>query len=316
MCRRLRCKQLAAAAATNTTTLDSITSTSQVTVSPVARGGDAKGAMVQLMEHVHTMDRSEAYKHMCLAQDETQRLQSEIQDLSQQKQEIIPEREMPNLPETLTTARTDAKMEHATETTKAEGGSMANGDDNRSSKANGKPNNGESISTTQSVPTKDTPEECMRASGSWLDQGGKCSIEYLPNVKCYLITLVAAEGDSLIIPQSKDGLHFTITPRVDGRNFQSILIDITFRSKVISIGQYSFITICHGWGEDLDLLLLVCLVTTTRKTAKKPSARISSRHRLLFLRVRLNMTCKNSFKSIKNSLKSNHPCLLKTHSRV
>ena len=125
---------------------------------------------------------------------------------------------------------------------------MANGDDNCSSKANGKPNNGESISTTQSVPTKDTPEECMRASGSWLDQGGKCSIEYLPNVKCYSITLVAAEGDSLIIPQSKDGFYFTITPRVDSRNFQSILIDITFRSKVVSIGRYSFITICHGWG--------------------------------------------------------------------
>ena len=51
MCCRLRRKQLAAAAAMNATTLDSITSTSKVTASPVAPGGDAKGATVQLMEH-------------------------------------------------------------------------------------------------------------------------------------------------------------------------------------------------------------------------------------------------------------------------
>ena len=60
---------------------------------------------------------------------------------------------------------------------------------------------------------------CQRRKihGSWLDNNKKeyeskvCSIEYLPNVKCYQITLLAQTPNGCI-PQSKDELQFTMMP--------------------------------------------------------------------------------------------------------
>ena len=60
----------------------------------------------------------------------------------------------------------------------------------------------------------DTNINIKTAHGLWLDEGGKFTIEYLPNIRCYHITLTTSaqqSSNNTIIP-NRDDLQFTMSP--------------------------------------------------------------------------------------------------------
>ena len=153
---------------------------------------------------------------------------------------------------------------------------------NPSQKVTRKPNDGKHSSATQSQ-IKDPSNKHHRATGSWLDHGGKCSIEYLPNIKCYQITLTVDQNATINLPQSKDDLHFTMVPMDDNNNDKnngSALPLISYYEAQLYQLQdtKSFIY------ANLDLLLSTILPATSCKT---PSARISLDKNSISLRIQL-----------------------------
>jgi len=272
VCQRLR-KNFAANNATPSSAITSMPHSK----SPVARGGYVKDALVELMERVNAMDCNEAYKQMCLAQDEIRRLQSEIQDPSQESQEKVPQQEMSILTET----RTGVKMKDSSEMKAASSSFSYRGA--ISTQVNGNSKSDIFRNTADSAQLKKSSEKHMTLSGSWLNQGGNCSIEYLPNVKCYSITLVATEGDSLTTPQSKDSLHFTIAPAKDVR-FETIT---HFEVKLYQITDTSSSSAVIDQRRNLDVILSASLKTTTPKSATNPSGRISLDSNSISLRIQL-----------------------------
>lgn len=287
MCRLIRKrKKLEAAAATavSETLPSTISSAAQAPTSPILPP-TPQGALVELMERVHTMDSNEAYKQMCLAQDEIQRLQSEIHGVSQQSEGNTPQQETPILPEK---ACTDVKIQSSSERTKAAGSSTSKGEDS-SNEVNGKSNGGKHVTSKQSNQIKKKSTNCiMRASGTWLDQGGKCSIEFLPNVQCYSMTLATAEGNSLEVPQSKESLHFSIKP-VHGTNDRQFSSISSFEVKLYRLKDPIPPTTCSmDPGHDSDLIFSVTLSTTvSRETTRNPSGRISLDSNSISLRIQL-----------------------------
>ena len=273
VCRRLR-KLAVAAAGNNATT----SSSSQLAAGSITSASDA---LVELMQHTQTMDCNEAYKQMCLAQDEIRRLQSEIQ----QQQEMMPA-------DLLDTTRIDEEERKQSSEINTDGGGCREGEDAPSDKITLNP---KSSSTTpesaQNNNTKGTPGKCMRASGSWLDQGGNCSIEYLPNVKCYQITLTAvAENDSsILLPQPKDDLRFTMTP-FDEVPFSTATTSYYEAKLYLRIQQdtSSPPSPASVVEEARNLELLLSVILPTAGNATKPTARMSIDANSISLRILLN----------------------------
>ncbi|KAL7535267.1 hypothetical protein ACHAXR_006382, partial [Thalassiosira sp. AJA248-18] len=287
-CRRLR-KLLTAAATADATAAASAVGKSSAVAPAAGTGDEVNEAMVELMEKVQTMDCNEAYKQMCLAQDEIKRLQLEIKDGS--KQEILPE--ILN-----TTSRTKGRIDNnnSNEKAKTAGCGETGNNNDTSNKITTKPTTPREQINTSSKPVhvKYTSEKYTTASGSWPDQGGRCSIEFLPNVKCYQITLTVAEDDSLSIPLSKDDLHFSMTP-LDGTNgIQSApLVSYyeakLYRSKDTTSLSPSSPVIDRGQNDNLELLLSIILPISSSNNikAESPNARLSIDSNSISIRIQL-----------------------------
>ena len=165
---------------------------------------EAKEAWQELTAKVKNMDYKEAYQQMCLAQDEIEKLKKlQERPITHSQKESL--------------AETPPQKDEAMRVNDMASSSDLNGTCNNSSgkKEQIQLNDGIfSPTTNQSLYTteKHTPNNFMkRASGRWLDQGNKCSIEYLSNVQCYIITLTTATStnDEMIFPKRKDDLYFT-----------------------------------------------------------------------------------------------------------
>jgi len=236
------------------------------------------------MEHVATMDRNEAYKRMCLAQDEIERLQSEIeQDVSSQErdsQEGTPDHEM-----TEALVATEAITEKGAETMKL--GEDIQGNASKTVSSNAAK---ESLSK-KGMPINPTKECIMNASGPWLHHGGKCSIEYLPNIKCYSITLSTnAEGggdSNMTIPSSVESLQCTVAPHVAANGGESLS---SLQRSEVRLNRLQGPSNGNEEQATLDLLLSVILLTNSihgEVAAMNPSARISVDSNSISIRVQL-----------------------------
>lgn len=232
-----------AAAASSST----VTTTTDGGPIPLVEGGgggsdNSNQAWQKMMQHVQTMDCNEAYKQMCLAQDEIKRLQSLVQNGENDAVlENEPGRQYPSL-ESRPVVQVDGTEGPSTCEAKKDGltaKSPANPPDAK-----------------KTIQNKQTAS----AKGLWLEQGGKCSIEYLPNVKCYLITLIPP-NESRRIPKSKDDLQLTISPidttqpKNNGRSFISY-----YEAKL---------------QQDTELLLSVMLPHTITNSSSIPNYNIS-----------------------------------------
>ncbi|KAL9189323.1 hypothetical protein ACHAXT_011813 [Thalassiosira profunda] len=158
----------------------------------------ARKAVAELMAHVQSMDRGEAYRRMCLAEDEIKRLEAQLAQAELQQEAGANSREG---------GEVDGISGESKPVAVARGNGAARRDSGRK--------NGNNLQNRKAPrPANDTKDKTanariIAAKGSWLDQGGRCSIEYLPNVACYQITLTIAEGDSgTTMPRSEDELHF------------------------------------------------------------------------------------------------------------
>ena len=137
----------------------------------------AAAAWRDLARRVESMDRDEAYMQMCKAQDEIRRLQSHYQETNQGNNDSS----MIESPLIMShSINSEAENEKS-----AEGGlskdvftSAANSDVQSLQTAN-----------EQSTTAFQTDKRVHHIGGTWIDNGGECSVEFLPNVKCYILTL-------------------------------------------------------------------------------------------------------------------------------
>lgn len=164
MCRQLRKRAAAAASSSTDVNGDAV----------------ANEAWKELENHVQRMNCDEAYRQMCLVQDEIRRLQSCVQ-LDNQSEMISS-----SIVETPCPAKDDKCGEEVETCHNPDSNNICN-----------------EISDNQSK-----LEHII--SGSWMLQGGVCSVEFLPNVKCYLITLKSNDR-SCCIPSSRDVLNFDVS---------------------------------------------------------------------------------------------------------
>eukprot|EP00985_Skeletonema_marinoi_P033100 scaffold40450_cov219-Skeletonema_marinoi.AAC.1 len=166
-------------------------------------GGDQSinATMTELMQHVQTMDCRTAYENMCRAQDEIERLQKQLDEDEMEEEEGDLD---------------EADDDDDVSIVRLEGGNDSTA---TSEKASADDNNSQLSSEIDPSPPseskavkEDTNINIKRAHGSWLDEGGKFSIEYLPNIKCYHITLTTNNHDDSTIVPNRDDLQFTMSP--------------------------------------------------------------------------------------------------------
>ena len=189
------------------------------TASSSSRGGQQKVdvTMVELMQHVQKMDCHTAYEQMCRVQDEIKRLQQQLDQLD-------------------------------------EAAADGNNNENGNMSVSHIEDEGTPVSQTAAADIEDGPSSQVadnmnvnmkKAHGTWLDNGGKCSIEYLPNIKCYHITLTKqssrngsssadSTNDNNIPMIQKDDLKFTMSKSCRDDCSSSLSSDVSlFEMKLI-----------------------------------------------------------------------------------
>ena len=258
-------------------------------------------AMLELMRQAQSMDSNEAYKHMCLAQDEIQRLKLEIQQQQEQEMAVPIKNELQS---SLDDAACSAQMEIENPREMNEVESAKNETTETSYKvATKQKKDAQMINSNQPPPSlvEEEPKYTTTVEGSWLDQqkGGKCSIEYLPNVKCYQITLTSKSCDSSpsMIPLSKHDLHFTMIPLEEEKNSnsQSTSLISYYEAKLYQLKKdnhsatSSFLPAgMNGGNNKLHLLLSTILPISSRTSQSTiPTARISTDANSISLRIQL-----------------------------
>lgn len=167
------------------------------------------------------MDRDEAYKQMCLVQDEIQRLQS----LTEQSTSL-------DSASLVSDASTCSSGDEAgIKVAKSKNWGMNN--------LKGMPNVSSPDIVLPCIEQAAAPRASKRehfVSGSWIDQGGACSIEFLPNVKCYLITLTVGHENISCVPSSREEL--TLDFSLIDSSVQDIPLDTSYyEAKVFSVNM-------------------------------------------------------------------------------
>ncbi|KAL7486805.1 hypothetical protein ACHAW6_012407 [Cyclotella cf. meneghiniana] len=161
----------------------------------------AKEAWRDLTRHVQSIDRDQAYKQMCMVQDEILRLQQIQSDGETTEMEARAE---------ALSAITKTSRDYSLDAVDAQEGRMNDVTNTKpSDEVSGAsdPHCTTIRSQDQSKKSK-TCEETHLLTGQWIDKGGTCSIEYLPNVRCYLLTLTSAGKNEQFccIPKSRENL--------------------------------------------------------------------------------------------------------------
>eukprot|EP00984_Skeletonema_dohrnii_P016340 scaffold7239_cov123-Skeletonema_dohrnii-CCMP3373.AAC.2 len=174
------------------------------TSAATSNGGDQSinATMTELMQHVQTMDCRTAYENMCRAQDEIERLQKQLDEMEAEG----------DVDDEADNDIDDVSIDHLEE---------GNDDCITSEIAYTDGENNTVSSEIEPSPRNESKEvtedtniiNIKTAHGSWLDEGGKCSIEYLPNIKCYHITLTTTslQSSDSIVP-NRDDLQFKMSP--------------------------------------------------------------------------------------------------------
>ena len=120
------------------------------------------------------MDRDEAYRQMCRAQGEIWRLQTYCQESNQTENDLSTVESPLIMSHSI---NSEAENEESTEDglSKDVFTSVTNSDVQQLQTAN-----------EQSTTALQTNKRLHYINGAWIDNGGECSIEFLPNVKCYM----------------------------------------------------------------------------------------------------------------------------------
>jgi len=234
--------------------------TKQATPSIVDNTAISEGdkPLVELMQHVQSMDCNETYKQLCLAQDEIKRLK---------KLELV---EGPDI--TLSTTQ------------------QLSANDRLQSKTSDRiPQTLDTKSIPQAAKIENTnnprnDEHYIAVSGSWLDcqddSNKLFSIEYLPNVKCYQITLLT--NNTKDIPQSKEELQFDIISIANSQvNNQSVI------PTVMSYYEAKLYILKLNGDKERQLLLSVTLPISS---TEPPTARISLDSNSISIRIQQDLS--------------------------
>ena len=212
--------------------------------------------MAELMEHVQSMDCNEAYKRMCLAQDEIRRLQALPLDQDDRPKAV--QEKMLSTPQDNTLLQQDVSDQ---------------------AKIRARPD------VKGMIKENVRNNYCQRNNihGSWLDSKKKkdeskvCSIEYLPNVKCYQITLLAQTPNGCF-PQFKDELQFTMLRNsiLDGGKVDDDRSGICYYEANLYQLKQRISQSMNNDHEERELLLSITLpIITASATTINPTARIS-----------------------------------------
>ena len=246
-----------------------------------------QNAFIELMQHVQTLDCNEAYRRRCLVQDEIQRLKSSepVGEMPQRQnnnnnnvqQAQLQRHESNHMYQALqnedtrifTITNGETKSTHAQIESKSAEVPIITPN----------PNDRTHVSDTKSLSLAIQTSELRKVSGIWLHQGGKISIEYLPNVKCYRVILLrsapttSTAGEVVnqklnCIPKSLKELHCTITPKImkyDGihDHFEIKLYQSQQPDTTASLSA----PLSLEWKEVQILLLSMSLPTPTRHTS-------------------------------------------------
>ena len=215
----------------------------------------------ELMQHVQSMDCNEAYKQLCLAQDEIERLKkieaeegtditlSTTQQLSVSSKDVLQSEISDKVPQS------DDKK------------SILQAAQMKSTSNN----------------TRNNEDMKPRAiSGSWLDcqddSNKLCSIEYLPNVKCYQITLLSNNTED--IPKSKEELQFNMTISNNQMKDQSVIPTVMsyYEAKLYRLKL-------NGDKERQSLLSVTLPISST----EPPTARISLDANSISIRIQQDL---------------------------
>ncbi|KAL3756080.1 hypothetical protein ACHAWU_009382 [Discostella pseudostelligera] len=182
-------------------------------------------ALVELMQHVQTLDSHEAYRRMCLVQDEIQRLKSvELGECEMphhnQPQQQQQQHELNHTDKTMQNEDNSVVTNGVGEAKSSISTTECNSDKLRIKEPN--LTEADHVTDNKTSPPVRTSYR-QRVSGTWLQNGGKISIEYLPNVKCYRVVLLKSpptsteDGVDIFslygFPKSQHDLHCTITPQ-------------------------------------------------------------------------------------------------------
>jgi len=238
--------------------------TKQATPSIVDNTAISEGdkPLVELMQHVQSMDCNEAYKQLCLAQDEIKRLKeleveegtditlSTTQQLSVSSKDILQSKISDKVPQLDTKSIPQAAQMK-----------------NTSNKARNNKHTKRAI------------------SGSWLDcqedsSNKLCSIEYLSNVKCYQITLLTNNTED--IPLSKEELQFDMISIANNQvNNQSVI------PTVMSYYEAKLYILKLNGDKERQLLLSVTLPISS---TEPPTARISLDSNSISIRIQQDLS--------------------------
>ena len=196
----------------------------------------------EMLEHVSTMNVNDAYYQLCLVQDEISRLKKglEVDNEVVKEQPAVATQPQQEEEGSILKQQSPPGSNTTTITIWPTGGQLGekdrddddddDDDDNIRKSMNGSSSKQQNQSLSNKAPAKaaHSLRRRMKASGSWLndddhhDSGTTrrlVSIEYLPNIQSYQITLILLPASSLISSSSstpllptKEDLHFTINP--------------------------------------------------------------------------------------------------------
>ena len=222
----------------------------------------ANEAWRDLSRHVQSMDCEEAHRQMCMVQDEIQRLQSYCET----NQSDVP---------------VSSKVVEDSSYCKSEEVQHASCSDDEL-----KP------SEEQPKVSKDSEKDYFVVGGSWLDDGSSCSIEFLPNIKCYLVTIKCKTTEKeRSIPTSPNDLALEFLP-IESNQRDIMPAEVTYYdTKVYNASK----------DNGKPLLSLMLPVDSYAETRDPPHYTISQDSNSISIRIQLFQTPDDSL-SIINEL--------------
>ena len=231
----------------------------------------ANEAWRDLSQHVQSMDCDEAHRQMCMVQDEIKRLQSYCET---NQSEVI-----------------------ASSSKVVEGSSSCFINENKSKEVSSV-----SCSDDQSKPTRDQPKTPITPktskqgrviSGSWLEDGNSCSIEFLPNIKCYLVTMKCKTTEKeRFIPGSRDDLALIFSP-IENNQGDVMPAEVTYyETKVYNASK----------DNDRPILSLMLPIDTFAETRDPPHYTTSLDNNCISIRIQLVQSADDSLSIVSELL--------------
>lgn len=239
-------------------------------------GQEINATMVELMQHVQQMDCRTAHENMCRAQDEIERLQQQLDQMGEE--ECVDEADDDDDVSNNVGSSASHDLEGTNNNDSATSRIASTTDDKNTrlpSKIDPSPREPMTMKDDEHI------KNIKRVHGLWLDEGGKCSIEYLPNIKCYHITLTTTHqnDDAHIIPK-RDDLQFTMSPVQNERQSKKSL----FSSQI----AFNEMKLVHASSTLLSLILPGCQ-TTANHHDNPTTATISVDSQSISLRIHIQI---------------------------